>query len=53
MALEEILPAISAVLVAVQVYLVYRIERAKLKLESYVGISEKSELEIKPQVPWL
>jgi len=49
MALEEILPAISAVLVAVQVYLVYRIERAKLKLESYVGISEKSELEIKPE----
>jgi len=51
MTLEEllaILSAFSAVLVVVQAYLVYRVDRARLRLESYLGIAEKSELTIKP-----
>jgi len=48
--ISVILSGVSAAVVAIQVYLVYRIERAKLKLESYLGISEKSELEIKPEI---
>ena len=52
MTLEELLAALSALsalLVAIQAYLVYRLEKARLRLESYIGISEKSELEIKPE----
>lgn len=51
-ALEEIhivLTALSVFLVAIQAYLVYRIDKAKLALETYVGITEKSELRIDPE----
>jgi hypothetical protein len=53
MTVEEllaILSALSAILVAIQAYLVYRVDRARLRLESYVGIGEKSELTIKPVI---
>ena len=53
MALEEaqiILTALSVILVAIQAYLVYRVDRAKLALETYVGITGKSELRIDPEI---
>lgn len=53
MALEEsqsFLTALSVILVAIQAYLVYRINRAKLALETFVGITEKSELRIEPEI---
>jgi len=53
MALEEaqiFLTALSVILVAIQAYLVYRIDKAKLSLETYVGITEKSELRIDPEI---
>jgi len=53
MTVEELLAifsALSAILVAIQAYLVYRVDRAKLRLESYLGITEKSELTIKPVI---
>jgi hypothetical protein len=53
MTVEElltILSTLSAILVAIQAYLVYRVDRAKLRLESYLGITEKSELTIKPVI---
>ena len=45
-----IFSAISAGLVVIQIFLVFRINRAKQNLENYVGISEKSELDVKPAV---
>jgi len=53
MALEEVqsvLTALSVILVAIQAYLVYRINKSKLALETYVGITEKSELRIEPEI---
>jgi len=53
MTVEELLATLStlsAILVAIQAYLVYRINKAKLRLESYLGITEKSELTIKPVI---
>lgn len=47
---EQILTAISLVLVGVQAYLVYRVDRARLKIERYTGIGEKCELQVKPQI---
>lgn len=47
---ERILTAISLILVGVQAYLVYRVDRARLKIERYTGIGEKCELEVKPQI---
>ena len=47
---ERILSALSLFLVAVQAYLVYRVDKARLKIEKYVGIGEKSELEVKPYI---
>lgn len=47
---EQILTAISLILVGVQAYLVYRIDRARLKIERYTGIGEKCELQVKPQI---
>ena len=47
---EQILTAISVIIVAIQAYLVYRVDRARLKIEKYIGIGEKCELEIKPQI---
>jgi len=38
------------VLVAIQAYLVYKVDRARFRLESYLGITEKSELMIKPEI---
>jgi hypothetical protein len=49
---ELALSAISAFLVAIQVILVYRVERTRLKIERFVGIGEKSELEIKPRIQY-
>lgn len=53
MALEEVqilLTALSVILVAIQAYLIYKIDKAKLALETYVGITEKSELRIDPEI---
>lgn len=54
MTLEEFLQQnsiaiISMILVAIQIYLVYRIDRARLKLERLTGLTEKFELSIKPE----
>lgn len=53
MTVEEllaILSALSAILVAIQAYLVYKVDKARFRLESYLGITEKSELTIKPEI---
>jgi hypothetical protein len=54
MALEEFLQQnsiaiISIILVAIQIYLVYRIDRSRLKLERLTGLTEKFGLSIKPE----
>jgi len=54
MTLEEFLQQnsiaiISVILVAIQIYLVYRIDRARLKLERLTGLTEKFGLSIKPE----
>jgi hypothetical protein len=41
---------LSIVLVAIQGYLVFRIDRARLKLEKFTGLTEKFALEVKPIV---
>lgn len=48
--IELILSGISALLVAVQVLLVYRVDKTRLKIERFASIGEKSELEIKPRI---
>jgi len=55
MTLEEFLQqnfiaVISMILVAIQIYLVYRIDRARLRLERLTGLTEKFGLSIKPKV---
>ena len=53
MTVEEILAIFSIVsgsLIVIQAYLVFRVDRARFRLETYLGISEKSELTIKPQI---
>ena len=47
---EQIATATSLILVGVQAYLVYRVDRARLKIERYAGIGEKCELQVKPQI---
>lgn len=47
---EEIFPIVSVILLAVQAYSVYKINKAKLRLESHLGIMEKSGLTIKPVI---
>lgn len=54
MTLEEFLQQnsiaiFSVILVAIQIYLVYRIDRARLKLERLTGLTEKFGLSIKPE----
>jgi hypothetical protein len=46
---QNIVAVVSILLVAVQIYLVYRIDRAKLKLEKFMGITEKFGLLIRPK----
>ena len=40
----------SIVLVVIQLYLVNRVERAKLSVERLAAINEKSEVSVKPQI---
>ena len=54
MTLEEFLQqnsiaVVSAILVAIQIYLVYKIDRARLRLEKLTGLTEKFGLSIKPE----
>jgi hypothetical protein len=46
---QNIVAVVSIFLVAVQIYLVYRIDRAKLRLERFMGITEKFGLSIRPK----
>ena len=41
---------VSAILVVVQAILVYRIDKSRMKFENYLGVSEKTELEIKAEI---
>jgi hypothetical protein len=47
--LLAILSTISGIFVVIQAYLVYKVDRSRLRLEAYLGIAEKSELVIKPE----
>jgi hypothetical protein len=46
---QNSIAVISAILVAVQIYLVYRIDRARLRLERLTGLTEKFGLSVKPE----
>jgi hypothetical protein len=46
---QNSIAVISAILVAIQIYLVYRIDRARLKLERLTGLTERFGLSIKPE----
>jgi hypothetical protein len=48
--LQVVLSILSFLLLAVQVYLVYRVDRAHLRIEQYTGISEKCEVDVKPKI---
>lgn len=45
---QNLLFLIQMIVLVVQIYLTYRIDRGRLKIEKYIGISEKASLTIEP-----
>ena len=48
--IQIIVSLLSIFLVAVQAYLVYRVDRARLKIEKFSGIGEKCGLDVQPLI---